>query len=176
MQNIRENSFKIKWNFKLIRKLKNKLTSGYGGMIIQLLAAIFERIRNVQIKTFKSVFISFLSVAFSCILHLWFKRYRHHVVYNDITHDSVTCSLTLHHVNENRYVKCPVHFFHWNIFHSLRYEQTFLTNRIAGKQMNIKKIKLFIVNYNQRVRFPYPTWTMLMDFYNLLCLHCSRYE
>ena len=55
--------------------------------------------------------------------------------------DSVTCSLTLRHVTENRYVKCPVHLFSWNIFHLLSYEQNLLTNRIAGKLMNIKKIK-----------------------------------
>ena len=58
-------------------------------------------------------------------------------------HDSVTCSLTLRHDTENRYVKCPVHFFCWNIFHSLRNEQKILTNIIAGKLMNRKKIKLF---------------------------------
>ena len=52
------------------------------------------------------------------------------------------CSLTLCLVTENRYVKWPVHFFRWNIFHSLSYEQNFLTNRIAEKLMNIKKIKL----------------------------------
>ena len=57
--------------------------------------------------------------------------------------DSVTCSLTLRDVNKNRYVKCPVHFFRWDIFHSLRYEQIFLTNRTAGKQMNIKTFKLY---------------------------------
>ena len=49
----------------------------------------------------------------------------------------------LRHVTENRYVKCPVHFFGWNIFNLLSYEQILLTNRIAGKLMNIKKIKLF---------------------------------
>ena len=56
--------------------------------------------------------------------------------------DSVTCSLKLRHVTENRYVKCPVHFFGWNIFHLLSYEQNLLTNRIAGKLMKTKKIKL----------------------------------
>ena len=35
--------------FKLIRKRKNKLTNGHGGKIIQLRAAIFKRVRNVQI-------------------------------------------------------------------------------------------------------------------------------
>ena len=49
---------------------------------------------------------------------------------------------------ENRYVKCPVHFFRWNSCHSLRNEQKLLTNRIAGKQMNIKKIKLFRINHS----------------------------
>ena len=58
------------------------------------------------------------------------------VVYNDVTRDSKTCSLTLRHVTENRYVKYPVH-------NSWRYESIILTNRIAGKRMNIKKIKLY---------------------------------
>ena len=52
------------------------------------------------------------------------------------------CSLALRHLTENRYVKCPVHFFRSNIFHSLSFEQNLLTNRIAGKLINLKKIKL----------------------------------
>ena len=86
----------------LIRKRKNKLTNGHGGMVIQFRAAIFERIRNVQIKPLQTVFISLLSVAFSCILH----RYWRHIAYNDVTRDSVTCSVTA-----NRYVKYPEHIF-----------------------------------------------------------------
>ena len=58
------------------------------------------------------------------------------VVYNDVTRDSIACSLTLRHVTENRYVKYPVH-------NSWRYESIVLTNRFAGKRMNIKKL-----NYN----------------------------
>ena len=42
----------------------------------------------------------------------------------------------------NVYVKCLVHLFRWNIFHSLRYEHKILTNRTAGNQMNITKINL----------------------------------
>ena len=40
--------------FKLIQKRKNKLTSSHGGMIIQLRAAIFKRIRNVKIQTLQT--------------------------------------------------------------------------------------------------------------------------
>ena len=145
--NLISNHFQGKqlWNkvkFKLIRKRKNKLTNGRGGMIIQLQATIFERIRNFQIQALQIVFISLLSLPFLCVFQLWFKRYQCHVVYNDVTCNSVTCSLTLCHVTENRYVKCPVHFFRWNIFHLLSYEQNFLSNRTAGKLMTIKKIKL----------------------------------
>ena len=131
--------------FKFIRKRKNKLTNGHGGMIIQLGAAIFERIRNVQIQALQTVhvFICFLSLPFLCVFRLCFKRYRRHVVYTDVTRDSVTCYLTLRHVTENRYIKCPVHFFSWNSFHLLSYEQNLLINRIAGELMNIKKIELF---------------------------------
>ena len=111
-------------------------------MIIQLRAAIFERIWNVQIQALQTVFICLLSLPFLCIFYLWFKHYRRWVVYNDVKRDFATCSLTLRHVTENHYVKCPVHFFGWNIFHLLSYEQNLLTNRIAGKLMNIKKIKL----------------------------------
>ena len=57
------------------------------------------------------------------------------VVYNDITRDTIACSLTLPHVTENRYVKYSVH-------NSWRYESIVSTNRIAGKRMNIKKIRL----------------------------------
>ena len=140
---LKEKQLRNAAKFKFIRKRKNKLTNGHGGMIIQLRAAIFERIRNVQIRILQTVFMCLLSLPFLCVFHLWYKRYRRHVVYNDVTRDSVTCSLTLRHVTENRYVTCPVHFFGWNIFHLLSYEQNLLTNRIAGKLMNIKKIKLF---------------------------------
>ena len=105
-------------------------------MIIQLPAAIFERIRNIQIKAVQTVSISLLSATFSCVLHLWFKRCCCDVVYNDVTRDSIAGSLTLRHVTENRYVKYPVH-------NSWRYESIVLTNRIAEKRMNIKKIKLY---------------------------------
>ena len=94
-----------------------------------------------------TVFICLLSLPFYAFFFFFSsltQRYRRHVVYNDVTRDSVTCSLTLRHVSENRYVKCPVHFFGLNIFHLLSYEQNLLTNRIAGKLMNTKKIKLFI--------------------------------
>ena len=50
--------------------------------------------------------------------------------------DSLACSLTLRHVTESRYVKYPVQ-------NSWRYDSVVLTNRIAGKRMNIKKIKLY---------------------------------
>ena len=127
----------------MIRKSNNKFTNSQGRMIIQLRTAIFERIRNVQIQALSTVFICLLSLLFLCVFHLLFKRYRRHIVYNDVTCDSVTCYLTLRQFTENRYVKCPVHFFRSNIFLSLSYEQNFLINRIAGKLMNIKKIKLF---------------------------------
>ena len=35
-----------------------------------------------------------------------------------------------------------MYFFRLNIFHSLRYEQNLLASKIAGKLMNIKKLKL----------------------------------
>ena len=56
--------------FKFIRKRKNKLTNGHGGMIIQLRVAIFERIRNVQIQALQTVFICFLSLPFLCVFYL----------------------------------------------------------------------------------------------------------
>ena len=123
------------------RKRKNKLTNGHGGVIIQLRAAIFESIRNAQIKAVQTVSISLLSVTFSCVLRLLFKRCCCDVVYNDVMRDSVACSLTLRHVTENRYVKYPVH-------NSWRYESITLTNRIAGKRMNIKRIKLLLDDVN----------------------------
>ena len=124
--------------FKFNRKRKNKLTNSHGGMNIQLRAAIFERIWNVQIQALQTVFICLLSLPFLCVFHLWFKSYRRHVVYNDVTRNSLTCSLTLRHVSENHYAECPVHFFIWNIFHLFSYEQSLLTNRIAVKLMKRK--------------------------------------
>ena len=128
------------------RKRKNKLTNGHGGVIIQLRAAIFERIRNAQIKAVQTVSISLLSVTFSCFSRLWFKRCCCDVVYNDVTRDSIACSLTLRHVIENRYVFTRTQ-------NSWRYESIVLTNRIAGKRMNIKKIKLLKCD-----KFIYGNW------------------
>ena len=71
--------------FKLTRERKNKHTNGHGGMIIQLRAVIFAKIQNVQVQALQTVFISFLSLAFSCVLRHWFKRYRRPIVYNDVT-------------------------------------------------------------------------------------------
>ena len=151
---LKEKQLRNEAKFKFIRKHKNKLTNGHGGMIIQLRAAIFERIWNVQIQALQAVFICLLSVPFLCIFHLWSRCYWRHIVYNDITHDSVTCCLTLRCVTENHCVKCPVHFFGRDIFHLLSYEQNLLTSRIAGKLMNIKKLnywnikKFYLANKN----------------------------
>ena len=52
------------WNktkFKLIPKLKNKLTNGHGGMIIQLRAVIFEKIRNELLLPLKIISLHFSS-------------------------------------------------------------------------------------------------------------------
>ena len=135
------------WNktkFKLIGQGKNKFANDHGGMIIKLRAAIFERIRNVQIQALQVVFSSLLSLAFSCVFHLWFKRYQQQVVYDDVTHDSVTCSLTLRHVVTSYYWKslCKMpSALEYFLFSEI---WTNKNNRIAGKLMNIKKILLFV--------------------------------
>ena len=59
MQNLRDEA-----KFKLTRQRKNKLINGHGGMIIQLRAAIFERIWNVQIQALRNDFICLLSLPF----------------------------------------------------------------------------------------------------------------
>ena len=84
------------------------------------------------------IYISLLSATFSCVLRLWFKLCCCDV-YNDVMRDSIACSLTLRHVTENHYVKYPLHNW-W------RCESIVLTSRIAGKWMNINKIKLLIFN------------------------------
>ena len=71
--NLISNNFHAKLNgkqlrneakFKLIRKRKNTLTNGHGGMIIHLRATIFKRNRNVQIQALRTVFICLLSLPF----------------------------------------------------------------------------------------------------------------
>ena len=116
MQNLRGKKLWNKMKFKLIRKRETKRTNGQGGMNIQLRAAIFEINRTIQ--ALQTVFICLLSLSFVCFFHLWFKRYRSHVVYNDVTHNSVTCSLTLRHVTESRYVctfSARIFFIHWDL-------------------------------------------------------------
>ena len=57
-----------KTKFKLNRKHKNKLTNGHGGVIIQLRAAIFERIWNAQIKAVETVPFLFCQWRFHALL------------------------------------------------------------------------------------------------------------
>ena len=59
MQNLRENSFEIKRNLNWSKSA--------GGMIIQLGAATFERIRNVQMQALQTIFICILSLPLLCI-------------------------------------------------------------------------------------------------------------
>ena len=148
-----------KTKFKLNRKCKNNLINGNGGVIIKLRAATFERIRNAQIKAVQTVSISLLSATFSCVLRLWVKRCCCDVFYNDVTRDSIACSLTLRLVTENRCVKYPVH-------NSWRYESVVLTNRIAGKRMNIKKIKLYTHQSNRTNSFIFPLFNTEIDVYS----------
>ena len=55
MQNLRENSFEMKRNLNSSESARINLTNGHGRMIIQLQAAFFERIRNVQIHALQTV-------------------------------------------------------------------------------------------------------------------------
>ena len=55
---LKGNQLRNEAKFKFIRKRKNKLTNGHGGMIIQLRATIFERIRNVQIQALQASIIA----------------------------------------------------------------------------------------------------------------------
>ena len=66
--NLRENMFEIKRNSNWPKKRKNKLTNGQGGTISQLWAAIFERIRNVQIQDFQTVFFFFFFFFLSSVI------------------------------------------------------------------------------------------------------------
>ena len=71
MQNLRENSFEMKQNLNSSESARiNLVTNGHGGMIILLRAAIFERIRNVQIQALRTVFICLLSLPFLYVFHL----------------------------------------------------------------------------------------------------------
>ena len=137
------------WNktkFKLIWKHKNKLNNSHGRMIIQLGAAIFERIRNVQIQDLQTVLISLKPVAFSCVLHLQTLLTSCCLQGRNVRFCNTLFDVC--HGTENR----PEHFFSWNIFYSLKYKQNFLTNRIAGKQMNIKEIKLLSDASSNRIK------------------------
>ena len=64
MQNLREDSFEMKRNLNSSESARINLTNGHGGMTIQLRAAIFKRIRNVQIQALQTVFICLLSFLF----------------------------------------------------------------------------------------------------------------
>ena len=141
--NLSENIFEIQRNLNWSESARIKHTNVHDGMIIQLQAAIFPKCPNVS-----------SSNCFYCRFYAFFifDSNDTDVVYNYVTRDFITCSLALRYVSENRYVKCPAHFFRWNMFHSLSYEQNILTNKIAGKLVNIKKIKLFKCNGNESVQ------------------------
>ena len=130
MQNLRENSFEIKQNLNWSESARINLS-------MVKTEWLFNSELNPKCPNTGSSNCFHLS-SIIAVFHLGFKCYRRHLVYNDITRDSVTCSLTLRHVTENRYVKWPVHFFRWNIFIHWAMN-TFVTNRIAGKLMNTKK-------------------------------------
>ena len=136
IQNLRENSHKIKQNSNWTESARINLPTAVAELFNFELPSLKES-ETPKIKAVQTVSISLLSATFSCVLRLWYKRCCCDVVFNDVTRDSIACSLTLRHVTENRYVKYPVH-------NSWRYESFVLTNRIAGKRMNIKKIKLLI--------------------------------
>ena len=140
MQNLRKNSFEIKWNLNWSESARITSPTVEAEWVLNCKLPFLKESEMPKYSLFKLFSFVFYHCYFLCIFYLWFRRYRRHVVYNDVTHNSVTIYLTLRNVTEKRYVKSPVHFFRWNIFHSLSYEQNFLTNRIAGKLMNIKKI------------------------------------
>ena len=141
MQNLRENSFEIKQNLNWSENARINLPTVMAEWLFNSELPSLKESEMSKYRFFKL----FPFLFYHCRFYWWFKRYLRHVVYNYIKHDSVTCSLTLRHVTENCYEKCPVHFFRLNIFHSLSYEQNCLTNRTEGKLMNIKKIKLFTI-------------------------------
>ena len=147
MQKLRESSFEIKRYLNWSESARINLPTVMAEWLFNFEPAIFEK--NPKCTNTGSSDCFHFSSIFGVFMrfHLWFKHYWQ-VVYDDVTRDSVTCSLTLRHITENRYVKCPVHFYRWNIFYSLRCEHNFLTNWIAEKLMNAQKIKIFVNEIN----------------------------
>ena len=113
MQNLRENSFKIKQNLSLPENAR-----------INLPTVMAEWLFNSELPSFKEsemskyrLFKLFSFVFYHCRFYALLIFYSNAIyITNDVARDSVICSLTLRHVTENRYIKCPVHFFRWNIF------------------------------------------------------------
>ena len=136
---LKGNSFEMKQNLNSSESARINLPTVMAEWLFNSKLPSLKESEMSRYRLFK--LICLLSLLFLCVIHLWVRRYWRHVVNNDATRNSVTWSLTLCHVTENGYVKCPVHFFGRNIFHLLSYEQNLLTNRIADKLMNIKKFK-----------------------------------
>ena len=119
-----KNKGKQLWNnakFKLIQNHKNKLTNGHGGIIIQLADSLFNSDQPSLEKSKMSKYRLLKFVFYHCCFNAFFifDSNATDVRLFTMTCNSVTCSLTLHHVTEYCYVKCPLHFsagtffIHW---------------------------------------------------------------
>ena len=143
MQNWTENSFEIKQNPDCSKSARINLpTVKAEWWIIQLRAVIFERIRNVQIQALQTVFISLLLLStvfmhFSYLIQtlptsrLQWRNAR----FSNMLFDIKSCYWKS--LCKMSSALCLLEHFSFT-------EQwtNFLTNRIAGKLINIKKIKL----------------------------------
>ena len=112
IQNLRANSRKKKQTSNWTESARINLPTAMAEWLFNFELPSLKEFETPKIKAVQTVSISLLSVTFSCILRLWLKRCCCDVVYNDVTRDSIACSLTLCHVTENRYVKYPVHKIH----------------------------------------------------------------
>ena len=108
---LRENNFKIKRNLKWSESARINLPTLKKEWLFNSELPSLKESGMSKIQALQTVFSRPLSLPFWCVVHLWFESYRRHVVYNDATRDSVTCSFTLHDSTENHHVKCQCPFF-----------------------------------------------------------------
>ena len=96
----------------------------------------------------------------SALLTLWVIRRSLHI-------DKIHKNKNHSYITENRYIKCLVHFFSVGIFSFIEIWTKHFTNRTAGKQMNIKKVKLLFHHrkniHEVRITVTKPIWRLIVQ-------------
>ena len=132
MQNRRENSFGTKWNLNWSESAIVNLSTVMAEWLLNFELSSFKESERSKYRNFK-----LFSFLFNQDVFIRLFTFDSNATDVKLFPNSVTCSLTLRHVTENRYVKYPVHFFLWNIIS--RWDMNKLSNQKNCRKTNEHK-------------------------------------